>query len=300
MNFASEPLFQPPARRPTARSVAPVRGRWSRLPGLRRIAAVHDRVRDRLAEAAALEDPPPDRFGFRLDTAAQLFLFTTLLYRRYFRVECHGLDGLPGGPVMLVANHGSHVLSWDGAMIITACLLEGDPPRLVHGMAEHRLMTLPVLARAARRIGATDGRREICEALLRAGGTVLTFPEGVRALRRPFRNRYRLAEFGPGFVHVALNTGAPIVPVAVIGAEEEAPLIANPRWLARLLGTPVAPLTPTVVVPLPVKYRLHFGAPIWCRGPVSRDNVARHVASVHASLQALVDRGLGQRAHVFF
>jgi 1-acyl-sn-glycerol-3-phosphate acyltransferase len=300
MTFASQPLFHPPAQRPHERPVAPPRGRWWRLPGLRRIAAAHELVRSRLAEAAALEDPPPERFGFRLATAAQLFLFTALLYRRYFRVECHGLDGLPSGPVMLVANHGSHVLSWDGAMIITACLLEGDPPRLAHGMAEHRLMTLPVLARAAKRIGATDGRREICEDLLRAGGTVLTFPEGVRALQRPFHDRYRLAEFGQGFVHVALNTGAPIVPVAVIGAEEEAPLLANPRWLGRLLGTPVAPLTPTVVVPLPVKYRLHFGTPIFCRGPVSRDNVARHVGVVHASLQELVDQGLRMRSHVFF
>jgi 1-acyl-sn-glycerol-3-phosphate acyltransferase len=261
---------------------------------------VHDRLRSRLAEAVALEEPPPGRFGFRLETAAKLYMVTTVLYRRYFRVECHGLDGLPSGPVILVANHGSHVLAWDGAMIITACLLEGDPPRLVHGMAEHRLMTLPVLARAARRIGATDGRREICEALLRAGGTVLTFPEGVRALRRPFRNRYRLTDFGHGFVHVALETGAPIVPVAVIGAEEEAPVLANPRWLARLIGTPVAPLAPTLFVPLPVKYRLHFGAPLWCRGPVTRENVARHVGTVHTSLQDLVDKGLAARSHVFF
>lgn len=300
MTLASQPLFQPPARRPAERPLAVPRARWWRLPGLRRIAAAHDRLRNRLAEAAALEDPSPDRFGFRLTTAAKLFLITTFFYRRYFRVECHGLDNLPSGPLMLVANHGSHVLSWDGAMIITACLLEGDPPRLVHGMAEHRLMTLPVLARAARRIGATDGRREICEDLLRAGGTVLTFPEGVRALRRRFAHRYQLADFGHGFAHVALETGAPIVPVAVIGAEEEAPLLANPRWLARLLGTPVAPLTPTLFVPLPVKYRLHFGAPIWCRGAVTRENVARQVDIVHRSLQDLIDRGVAQRPHVFF
>src|SRR5581483_10385608 len=96
-----------------------------------------------------------------------------------FRVECHGIDRLPDGPLILVANHGSHVLSWDGAMILTSCLLDADPPRLVLGAA-------------ARRIGAVDGRRESCIDLLRAGGTVLTFPEGTKALMRPFRERYRL------------------------------------------------------------------------------------------------------------
>jgi 1-acyl-sn-glycerol-3-phosphate acyltransferase len=199
-----------------------------------------------------------------------------------------------------VANHGSHVLAWDGAMILTSCLLEADPPRLAHGMAEHRLMQLPFLGTVARRIGATDGRRPICIDLLRAGAVVLTFPEGVQALRRRFGQRYRLAPFGHGFMHVALATGVPIVPVAVVGAEEEAPLLANPSWLARALGTPVAPLTATVVVPLPVKYRIHFGAPLRFRGPATPEVVARHVATARTALQDLIDQGLARRRHVFF
>ena len=161
-------------------------------------------------------------------------------------------------------------------------------------------MQLPVLAAAARRIGATDGQRQLCVDLLRAGAVVLTFPEGVRALRRPFAERYRLVQFGHGFMHVALATGVPIVPVAVVGAEEEAPLVLNPSWLARALRTPVAPLSPTVVVPLPVKYRIHFGAPLRFRGPATPDVVARHVATTRAALQALVDEGLARRRHVFF
>jgi 1-acyl-sn-glycerol-3-phosphate acyltransferase len=225
---------------------------------------------------------------------------TGLMHRRYFRVECHGIEALPRGPVMLVANHGSHVLAWDGAMILTACLLDADPPRLVHGMAEHRLMELPVLGAAARRIGATDGRREICGDLLRAGGVVLTFPEGVRALTRRFQYRYQLSEFGHGFMHVALATGTPIVPVAVIGAEEEAPLVANPAWLARWLRTPVAPLAPTLILPLPAKYRIHFGLPLRFRGPATADAVARHVAEVRATLQHLIHLGLRARRHIFF
>ena len=101
-------------------------------------------------------------------------------------------------------------------------------------------------------------------------------------------------------MHVAMATGVPIVPVAVIGAEEEAPLLASPRWLARLVGTPVAPLTPTLFVPAPTKYRIHFGAPLRFRGAATADVVARHVASVRASLQELVQHGLASRGHVFF
>ena len=244
---------EPEPRPPAHRRVGPI--------GLRRLLAFRARVRAQLARACLLERRPPERFGFRFDTAARLFGVTGCFYRKYFRVQCYGIESLPAGPFLAVANHSSRVLSWDGAMIVTACLLDAEPPRLVHGMADHRLMTLPVLGAAARLIGAVDGRRPACEDLLRRGAAVLTFPEGVKALAKPFRERYRLRGFGHGFVHVALATGAPIVPVAVIGAEEEAPLIANPAWLARLVRTPVAPITPTIVFPLPVKYRLHFGAP---------------------------------------
>ena len=266
----------------------------------RRVGHLREQIRARLAVACAAEDPPPERFGFRFDTAARLFRITSFFHRRYFRVECHGISALPRGPVMLVANHGSHVLAWDGAMILTSCLLNADPPRLAHGMAEHKLMELPVLGAAARRIGAVDGRREACQDLLRAGGVVLTFPEGTKALARPFRDRYHVLNFGHGFMHVALATGAPIVPVAVIGAEEEAPLLANPRWLSRLVGTPVAPLTPTVVVPLPVKYHVHFGAPLRFRGPATPEAIARHVATVRNTVQELIRTGLAMRRHVFF
>jgi len=291
-DLAPEPLPPPPP--------PPFRRWWHRLPGLRRVARVEEALRVRLAEACALENPPPERFGFRFDTAVRLFLVTTALHERYFRVECRGIERLPTGPVMLVANHGSHVLSWDGAMILTSCLLRADPPRLVHGMGEHKLMELPILGAAASRIGAVDGRRDTCADLLRAGGAVLTFPEGVKPLSRPFSRRYQLLPFGHGFIHVAMATGAPIVPVAVVGAEEEAPLLFNPRWLARLVGTPVAPITPTIVFPLPVKYRLHFGAPLRFRGAATPDVVARHVATVRNALQELIHQGLALRRHVFF
>jgi 1-acyl-sn-glycerol-3-phosphate acyltransferase len=291
-----------PARLPTlpaeptvpASVPAPVPPR--RLP----IGRLREAVRARLMEARALEREPPERYGFSVDAATRLFMVTSVFYRWYFRTQCFGLEHLPRGPMLLVSNHGSHVLSWDGANIVTACLLDADPPRLVHGMAEHRLMELPILGRVARRIGAVDGRRPACISLLRSGATVLTFPEGARALARPFSQRYQLAPFGHGFAHVAIATGVPVVPVAVIGAEEEAPLLANPAWLRKLIRTPVAPLTPTLFVPLPVRYRIHFGTPLRLSGPVTAERVAREVARVRQAVVDLVAQGLAARQHIFF
>src|SRR5262245_23245132 len=266
----------------------------------RGLRALRSEVHARLLRARALESLPPERYGFSIDAATWLFLFTSVIYRWYFRTQCFGLEQLPRGPVLLVANHGSHALAWDGANIVTACLLDAEPPRLVHGMAEHRLMELPILGRAARRIGAVDGTRPSCISLLNAGAVVLAFPEGIRALTRGFRQRYQLGRFGRGFAHVALATGAPVVPVAVIGAEEEAPLIANPGWLRHLMRTPVAPITPSVVVPLPVRYRVHFGAPLWLHGAPTPDRVGHETERVRHALARLIQQGLAARRHVFF
>jgi 1-acyl-sn-glycerol-3-phosphate acyltransferase len=257
-------------------------------------------VHERLLAARAMEAIPPETFGFSTDTATWLFTITCAMYRWYFRTECFGIENLPSGPLLLVANHGSHVLAWDGANIISACLLDADPPRIAHGMGHHRLMELPFLGRVAARIGAVDGRRPACLSLLRGGATVLTFPEGIRALERSFRDRYRLVSFGRGFVHVALEAGVPIVPVAVIGAEEEMQVLANPNWLKRLLRMPVAPIAATVLLPLPVRYRLHFGAPIHLSGKATPEYVACSAEHVRGQLQALIDRGLAARRHIFF
>lgn len=257
-------------------------------------------IRERLLRARAGERVHPERYGFDVDAAARLYRVTTFLYRRYFRTECHGIENLPAGRVLLAANHGSHALAFDGANVLSACLVDAEPPRLVHAMADHRLMELPILGCAARRIGAIDGRRATCIRLLREDAAVLTFPEGTRSHDRTFRERYRLAPFGHGFARAAMIARAPVVPVAIIGCEEEAPLLGNPRWLRRLVGTHAAPITPTLVVPLPVKYRVYFGAPIELSGPLTPVSVAVNVRTVRDALAALIERGLAARRHVFW
>ena len=270
--------------------------RIPRAPGLRGLGA---EIRAKLAQARALERLPPERFGFDFVRASRLFLVTSVMYRHYFRARTYGLEALPDGPVMLVATHGSHALAWDGANIVSACLLDADPPRLVHGLGDHRLMELPILGAAARGIGAVDGRPAECLSLLRSGAVVLTFPEGTRAHARTYRQRYQLAAFGHGFARIALTAGVPIVPVVAIGAEEEAPLIANPRWLQRLLRVPCAPVTASLVFPLPVRYHLHFGKPIRLTGGLDAGNVAREVERVRRVMAAMIARGRALRPGIF-
>ena len=129
---------------------------------------------------------------------------------------------------------------------------------------------------------------------------MLTFPEGTRPHDRRFRDRYQLAPFGHGFARVALAAHAPVVPVAVIGCEEEAPSLANPLWLRRLVKTHAAPITPTLVVPLPARYRLYFGEPIRLAGPTTEANVTASVRTVRDALGDLIAAGLAARRHVFW
>ena len=275
---ATAPVVLPTTRRPP---------RWSKAYAAKRIR-----------QALAIEGT--DERLFDVAAAARVYRTTGWLYRHWFRTECHGIEKLPPGRVMLVANHGSHALAFDGASILTACLFQAEPPRIVRPMADHRLMDLPMLGTSARRIGAVDGKPTSCINLLRDGATVLTFPEGTRAHQRRFRDRYKLAPFGYGFARVALLARTPIVPVAVVGAEEEAPLLANPRWLRKLVGTHSAPITPTLVFPLPAKHRLWFGDPIDLTGPITSGTVSTGVRLVREALAALLAHGLATREHVFW
>ncbi|MEZ4366810.1 MAG: hypothetical protein R2939_11045 [Kofleriaceae bacterium] len=134
---------------------------------------------------------------------------------------------------------------------------------------------------------------------------VLVFPEGVRGVSKSFTRRYQLQPFGTGFLRLALELRAPIVPVAVIGSEEQAPAI-NLARVARVLGLPSLPIVPyppfTPIVPLPVRYRLYFGAPLYfAHGPDDDDGaVAEMVGAVKRRLESMLHVGLRERRHVFW
>ena len=244
-----------------------------------------------------------DPYGFDLDYLTSAIAPLLWLYRRWFRVETHGIDRVPAeGPVLLVANH-SGQLPFDGAMIDLALLIDRDPPRATRALMDTWVPTLPFVSTFMARCGQIVGTPENCRRLLAAGECLLVFPEGTRGLGKPFRERYRLQDFGLGFLRMALESDAPIVPIGVVGAEEQAPQILDLKPLAKLLGFPYLPITPTLLpLPLPSRYHLHFGEPMRFTGsPDDEDAVLEgKVGKVRAAVAALLARGLERRRHVFW
>lgn len=279
-------------------------------PGKRRL----DRWLDaRLGEEllAKLESLPTQRneygfdpFGFHRDQARWAGLIARFLYRDYFRAEAFGLANIPRGRVLLVSNH-SGQLPFDAVCIAGACLCDLDPPRLPRAMVERFVPTLPFVSYLFPRWGQITGTPENCARLLEAEEAILVFPEGAKGIAKPYSQRYQLQEFGLGFLRLALATRTPVVPVAVIGAEEQMPSL-NLRPLAQLLGWPSLPIVPyppfLPLLPLPTKYRIYFGEPLHLTGdPDDEDEVlAEKVRLVRNRIQSMVREGLGERQHVFW
>jgi 1-acyl-sn-glycerol-3-phosphate acyltransferase len=245
-----------------------------------------------------------DPFGFSLDYSLSALAPFVWLYQHYFRVVARGLEHVPRGRVLIIANH-SGQLPFDAAMIGVALLTEpaADPPRAVRSMVEKWVPTLPFVSVFLSRLGQVVGTPENARRLLEADEALLVFPEGVKGLNKLFRRRYQLQDFGLGFMRLALETQTPVVPVAVIGAEEQAPALFDAKPLARLLRMPAMPITPTVLpFPLPSRYHLHFGEPLSFSGsPHDEDaELEKKVKTVKAALQAMLNRGLKERASVYF
>jgi 1-acyl-sn-glycerol-3-phosphate acyltransferase len=260
-----------------------------------RIAALRLRVND------AGVDP----FGFDPDTARHTLSLLLFLHRSYFRTQVFGAETTPPGAAIYVANHSGH-LPVDGMLIAASLMLDRNPPVLVRSMVEKWAQTLPFVARWFPRVGQVLGAPDNARRLLLDDNPLLVFPEGVRGISKPFSERYQLAPFGLGFLRLALEARVPIVPVAVVGAEEQYPAVANLKGLARLLGTPSFPLLPQLLLgfplPLPTRYRIHFGEPLFFDGDPDDDDavIQGHVDRVRGSIQRMLHRGLAQRSHVFW
>lgn len=216
-----------------------------------------------------------DELGFDPElTEAVFYPLLRLLYERWFRTELTGGEHLPrSGPALVVANHAG-TIALDALMLTVgvrdALPVNGAPPRHLRLLGADLVFQTPVLAALARKSGVTLACYPDAERLLRSGELVGVFPEGMKGIGKPYRERYRLQRFGRGgFVAAALRTGAPIVPVAIVGAEETYPMIGDIPPLARLLGLPYFPVTPTFpwlgpfgLVPLPSKWLIEIAEPI--------------------------------------
>lgn len=261
-----------------------------------------DELTERMARSRPQNEYGVDPFGYSLEYSMSAIGPLVWLYKHYFRVETHGLAQVPRGRVLLVSNH-SGQLPLDAAMIGMAMLIEANPPRPIRSMVEKWVPSLPFVSTFMARIGQIVGTPENCRRLLERDETILVFPEGQKAISKLYSKRYQLQEFGLGFMRLALETNTPIVPIAVIGAEEQAPAVVDLKPLAKLLGFPAFPLTPYgLPLPLPTKYRVYFGEPLRFSGNPDDDDseLERKVRVVKATLQTMIDQGLKARKAVFW
>lgn len=253
-----------------------------------------------------------DMFGMDpvfIETLRPIFQF---LYHIYFRVEVRGIDGIPSkGPAIIVANH-SGALPYDGVMIHLAVFNEHPSGRIVRFLVEDFVFNTPLLGSFVAKCGGVRACHENATTLLGQGSLVVVFPEGVKGIGKTYDERYRLKRFGRGgFVRLAMRTGAPIIPVAAIGAEEIHPIIWKSRLLARPFGIPFIPFTPTFpwlglfgLVPLPSKWRIVFGKTISFDKfrPSDAENerlVNRHANKIKGIVQKMIDEELKKRKSVW-
>ena len=254
-----------------------------------------------------------DDFGYDPVYEAKLKPLLDFLYATYFRVETTGIEHVPAqGRCLLVANH-SGTLPLDGVMLRAAVKREHAAARDVRWLTEDFITHFPYLGSAMNRLGAVRANQENAERLLDKEQLVAVFPEGVKGIGKLFKERYRLQRFGRGgFIKLCLRTSTPIVPIAVMGAEETSPLLFKIEHLSKALGVPYIPVTPTFpllgplgLLPAPTKWRIQFGEPLDLtpHGPEAADDeilVGKLGERVRAAIQGMLDRAVGARKSVFF
>lgn len=264
-----------------------------------------DRLR-RVAVPLAPSSTGVDPFGLDPAWAKYAVGVAAFFHRFYFRTEVFGIDRVPSGRVLLVSNH-SGQFPLDGMVIGASLFLDAEPPRIMRSMVEKWTQTLPFVSTFFSRVGQVVGVPENARRLLDMGAAILVFPEGSRGISKPFAERYQLRDFGLGFMRLALETDTPILPVAVVGAEEQYVSLGNLERIAKTFGVPSFPLIPQLALPggqmpLPTKYRIYFGEPMTFRGDPDDDDavIEEKVAVVKSKIQSMLNRGLKERKAIFW
>lgn len=254
-----------------------------------------------------------DEWGFDEEYAELVYPVFEFLYEKWWRVQVSGIENVPShGRALLTANHAGSIFPFDATMIGVGIMKEHPLPRWPRALVLDWAFKLPYAGLFLRKIGGVAANQENAARLLEQDQLVMVFPEGIKGTRKNFSERYRLARFGRGgFVETALATGAPIVPVAVIGSEEIYPKLAESDALAKLIGSPFFPLTPTFpwlgplgLLPLPSRWRIHFCPPIDVsgHGPSAIEDKALLFdisEQVRETIQAAVYDGLVARGSAF-
>jgi 1-acyl-sn-glycerol-3-phosphate acyltransferase len=239
-----------------------------------------------------------DPYGISKDYLVGVGKVLEFLYRRYFRVRVHDIDHVPArGRAMLVGNHSGGV-AIDGAMLITSCLLDMEPPRLLQGMAEKFINRFPFASMLASRTGQFTGLPEHAKRILEDDRLLMVFPEGARGTAKLYKERHSLVDFGTGFMRLALQTKTPIIPIAVLGGGEAFPTFMNSYALGRLAGVPYVPITSYLLpIPRPAQMDIYYGSPMVFEGTGSEEDevIQRYVDEVKAVIAGLIERNKTSR-----
>jgi len=256
------------------------------------------RVADRTVGAALVplprptDDPQPlddprlgdvDEWGRSESIRALARTLYDPIYKYWFRAEWEGLEKIPAnGGALLVANHAAAVPS-DAPAIMHG--IEKELGRAVYGMADHWFRGMPVVGTLWARGGGVAADPENAYRLLREQKQLaLVFPEGSKGPGKTYAERYQLRRFGRGgFVEIAMRSGVPIIPIAVVGAEESMPILAKNGTLAKMFGLPYFPLTANMVAfgPLggllyfPAKFKLRVLDPIYFDVPADQERYSK-------------------------
>jgi 1-acyl-sn-glycerol-3-phosphate acyltransferase len=227
-----------------------------------------------------------DPYGIQKKDLVRWLSLLAWFYKSYFHVTVENVEHVPvRGRVMLVGNHSGGV-ALDGAMVLAAMLLELEPPRLAHAMAEKFMNMLPFVAEWASRCGQLTGLPEQAARLLNDDRMLLVFPEGARGTAKLYWERNSLVDFGSGFVRLALSTNTPIVPFAFIGGGDAIPTFMNLYRLGKLFGAPYIPVTPWLLpIPRQVPLQIVFGEPMIMTGSATDED-----AAIEAQVEAVKQR----------
>lgn len=243
-----------------------------------------------------------DVFGFNPKWLRWVSKALEPFYKYYFRVSSYGAENIPReGPGILASNH-SGTVPIDGMMIGLDVYYQTNKLRNPRAVVDHFVAGLPFLGTLFTRVGGIGGSRGNFRRSLEGGDLLLVFPEGEPGVSKPFSKRYQLQKWRVGHVELAIRHEAPVIPTAVIGAEEQLPLIA--QIPIRAFGVPHLPL-PAVPFPLPVHYHIYYGEPISFSELYSPEDandpdvLVEAAQTVKSAVADLIQRGLQERKGVF-
>lgn len=241
-----------------------------------------------------------DDFGYSLETFARSEPIFSFLYEEYFKVKVNGIENIPGeGGAILVGNH-SGLLPLDGGMITMAMCFSHPSPRRIRYLVTDWFFSVPGIGKWIRETGQVRATLDNAQKLLERQELVGIYPEGIRGVGKIWPERYRMINFHPGFVQLAISSQTRIIPVATVGGDEIYPNFANVKPLARLLKMPFWPTTlafpwlpfPLMFLPLPVRWLINIHKPIDLGLPAEKAADRKLVLKIAREIQYDLQRDL--------